>query len=89
MHKIKKVRPTRRLNDSMMMGFPIVKWMTVYTPYGYGEVDMLKFQRELEENAQKNDEVHKLVAEYIREKELQLKLDIDKKENEEKKDKDS
>ena len=63
--------------------------MKIYTPYGYGEVDMLKFQHELEENAQKNEEVHKLVAEYIREKELQLKLDIERKEYERKKDKDS
>ena len=41
--------------------------MTVYTPYGYGEVDMIKFQHELEENAKQNQEIYKIVLDYIRE----------------------
>ena len=39
----------------------VVRWMTVYTPYGYGEVDMNKFQTQLEEDAKKSSEVHKAV----------------------------
>ena len=54
--------------------------MTIYTPYGYGEVDMDKFQTQLEEDAKKSSEVHNAVQEYIKEKEFQIKLDLENKE---------
>ena len=58
----------------------VVRWMTIYTPYGYGEVDMDKFQSQLEEDAKKSSEVHKAVLDYITEQELKIKLDIENKE---------
>ena len=55
--------------------------MTVYTPYGYGEVDMLKLQEELEANAKRSSEAHKVILEYIAEQELQVRLAVEQKDH--------
>ena len=57
--------------------------MIVCTPYGYAEVDLLKLKQQLEEEAKQSLKVRQVIHEFVKEKELELKLDLMAKERKE------
>ena len=59
------------------------KYMIVCTPYGYAEVDLLKLKQQLEEEAKQSLKVREVIHEFVKEKELELKLDLMAKEKKE------
>ena len=59
------------------------KSLVVCTPYGYAKVEIEKFKLQLEEDAKKSLQMREVIAEFVKEKELALKLDLEAKEKEE------
>lgn len=50
-----------------------VKWMVVYTAYGYGEVDFEEFKKSIQETTAKMKEVNESISEYLYEKHKELR----------------
>ena len=61
------------------------KQLVVCTPYGYAEVDIANLKLKLEEDAKQSLVVREAIAEFVKEKELALQLDLETKEKEEEK----